>query len=173
MLNPMNHDTPAGFRLHRLEVLNWGTFDRQVWRMTPGGHTALLTGENGSGKSTLVDALLTLLVPNQKRNYNQAAGTAGKRERDERSYVLGAYGRVQRTDDYGGQTQYLRGANSYSVLLAHFHHAAADSAVTLAQLFWHQDGVQKFSVVDHAFMHSSGPSAMPSSVEMLGKMSGR
>lgn len=137
----------AGFRLHRLEVLNWGTFDRQVWRMATGGHTALLTGENGSGKSTLVDALLTLLVPNQKRNYNQAAGTMGKRERDERSYVLGAYGRIQRADDYGGQTQYLRGANSYSVLLAHFHNAAADRDVTLAQFFWHQDGLQKFFVV--------------------------
>lgn len=150
MPNQLMPNEHSGFRLHRLEVLNWGTFDRQVWRMTPGGHTALLTGENGSGKSTLVDALLTLLVPNQKRNYNQAAGTAGKRERDERSYVLGAYGRVQRTDDYGGQTQYLRGANSYSVLLAHFHHAAADRAVTLAQVFWHQDGVQKFFVVAQA-----------------------
>lgn len=147
MPNQMNHDEPAGFRLHRLEVLNWGTFDRQVWRMATGGHTALLTGENGSGKSTLVDALLTLLVPNQKRNYNQAAGTGGKRERDERSYVLGAYGRVQRTDDYGGQTQYLRGNNSYSVLLAHFHNAAADRDVTLVQVFWHQDGLQKFFVV--------------------------
>lgn len=140
----------AGFRLHCLELLNWGTFDRQIWRMTPGGHTALLTGENGSGKSTLVDALLTLLVPNQKRNYNQAAGTVGKRERDERSYVLGAYGRVQRTDDYGGQTQYLRSASSYSVLLAHFHNAAANREVTLAQVFWHQDGVQKFFVVAQA-----------------------
>jgi len=145
-----NQNEYTGFRLHRLEVLNWGTFDRQAWRMEPGGHTALLTGENGSGKSTLVDALLTLLVPNQKRNYNQAAGTVGKRERDERSYVLGAYGRLQRVDEYGGQTQYLRGTNSYAVLLAHFHNAAADRDVTLAQIFWHQDGLQKFFVVAQA-----------------------
>ena len=62
-----------GFRLYTLELFNWGTFNDQVWRIQPGGDTALLTGENGSGKSTLVDALLTLLVPNQKRNYNQAA----------------------------------------------------------------------------------------------------
>ena len=25
-------DTRVGFRLQRLEVLNWGTFDKRVWR---------------------------------------------------------------------------------------------------------------------------------------------
>lgn len=55
----------------------------------------LLTGENGSGKSTLVDALITLLVPNRRRSYNQAAGSGGKRERDELSYVRGAFGKLQ------------------------------------------------------------------------------
>ena len=33
MLNPTHHETSAGFRLHRLELLNWGTFDRQIWCM--------------------------------------------------------------------------------------------------------------------------------------------
>ena len=34
----------AGHRLQHAEVLNWGTFDTQVWRFTPGTDTALLTG---------------------------------------------------------------------------------------------------------------------------------
>ena len=63
-----------GFRLFRLEVFNWGTFDGRIWSLKPRGETSLLTGENGSGKSTLVDALLTLLVPNQTRSYNHACG---------------------------------------------------------------------------------------------------
>ena len=76
-----------GYRLHRLEVLNWGTFDSTsgtVFSVAPEGRTTLLVGQNGSGKSTLVDAVLTLLVPSGIRNYNVAAG-AKKTERSERS----------------------------------------------------------------------------------------
>ena len=53
----------SGFRLLRLEVLNWGTFHGRVWVLNPGGANALLTGDIGSGKSTIVDAITTLLVP--------------------------------------------------------------------------------------------------------------
>lgn len=67
-------DTLSGFRLHRLEVLNWGTFDKRVWTMQLDGKNALLTGDIGSGKSTLVDAVTTLLVPAQRIAYNKAAG---------------------------------------------------------------------------------------------------
>jgi len=52
-----------GFRLHRVEVLNWGTFHKQVWGLDLGGNNALLTGDIGSGKSTFVDAVTALLVP--------------------------------------------------------------------------------------------------------------
>jgi uncharacterized protein YPO0396 len=79
-----------GFRLQRLEVLNWGTFDARVWAFTPCGGTSLLTGDIGSGKSTLVDAITTLLLPAHRVAYNKAAGAA-VRERDLRSYVLGHY----------------------------------------------------------------------------------
>jgi uncharacterized protein YPO0396 len=92
-------------------------------------------GENGSGKSTLVDALLTLLVRPQTRNYNVAAG-AGKNERDERTYVRGAY---DRTIGESGkpQIQYLRsGSGHYSVLLAVFHHERSDSFFTIAQVLY-------------------------------------
>ena len=83
-------DEQAGFRLHRLEVYNWGTFDKRVWTLSPNGDNALLTGDIGSGKSTLVDAVTTLLVPAQRIAYNKAAG-AEARERTLRSYVLGHY----------------------------------------------------------------------------------
>ena len=36
-----NEDTRAGYRLHRLEVFNWGTFDKRVWRLSSEGATAL------------------------------------------------------------------------------------------------------------------------------------
>ncbi|HGG60886.1 MAG TPA: hypothetical protein ENK26_13380, partial [Gammaproteobacteria bacterium] len=51
----------AGFRLQRLEVLNWGTFHKKVWTLDAAGDNTLLTGDIGSGKSTLVDAVTTLL----------------------------------------------------------------------------------------------------------------
>jgi uncharacterized protein YPO0396 len=59
-------DALSGFRLQRLEVFNWGTFDGRVWMLNPDGKNSLLTGDIGSGKSTLVDAVTTLLVPAQK-----------------------------------------------------------------------------------------------------------
>ena len=55
-----------GMRLAAIEILNWGTFDKTVWRLNLGGENVLLTGDIGSGKSTLVDAITTLLVPAQK-----------------------------------------------------------------------------------------------------------
>jgi hypothetical protein len=56
-------DRLPGCRLQRLEVYNWGTFDRDVWCFDVDGRNALLTGDIGSGKSTLVDAITTLLLP--------------------------------------------------------------------------------------------------------------
>ncbi len=80
----------SGFRLMRLEVLNWGTFDARVWTLQLDGKNGLLTGDIGSGKSTLVDAITTLLVPAHRVAYNKAAG-ADSKERSLRSYVLGHY----------------------------------------------------------------------------------
>ena len=141
-----NGRSRTGFRLHTLELYNWGTFNGQVWRIQPDGDTALLTGENGSGKSTLVDALLTLLVPNVRRNYNQSASSS-RRERSEYSYMRGAYGRLQADEGYSAHVQYLRDKNSYAVLLAHFHNDGYDQDVTLAQVFWLTDALHKFHVV--------------------------
>ncbi len=131
-------DAQAGFRLHRLEVYNWGTFDKRVWSLQPQGDNALLTGDIGSGKSTLVDAVTTLLVPAHRIAYNKAAG-AEARERTLRSYVLGHY-KSERTDSgLAAKPVALRDHNAYSVILGVFRNAGFDQTVTLAQVFWLKD----------------------------------
>ena len=159
----------AGYRLGRLEVYNWGTFNRQVWALAPCGHTSLLTGANGSGKSTLIDALLTLLVPNQKRSYNQASG-GGRRERDERTYVQGAFGRIKDEQDYGAKTRYLRDEGSYTVLLAQFSNRGLQQTVSLAQVLWLQNRkVEKFFVVAEGALSVAGDFADVSTIPELKK----
>jgi len=128
-------DTLAGFRLHRLEVYNWGTFDKRVWTLVLGGRNALLTGDIGSGKSTLVDAITTLLIPAQRVAYNKAAG-AESRERTLRSYVLGHYKSERNEVTGSAKPVSLRDHNSYSAILGVFRNVAYDQTVTLAQVFW-------------------------------------
>ncbi|MGH3555336.1 MAG: ATP-binding protein, partial [Mycobacterium sp.] len=125
----------AGYRLQHAELLNWGTFDTQGWRFTPGTDTALLTGDIGSGKSTIVDALTTLLVPSHKVAYNKAAG-AEARERTLRSYVEGHY-KSERNEATGkSRAKGLReNRRTYSVILGVFTNHGYDETVTLAQVF--------------------------------------
>jgi uncharacterized protein YPO0396 len=128
-------DRLAGFRLQRLEVFNWGTFDDRVWTLRLSGKNSLLTGDIGSGKSTLVDAVTTLLVPAHRVAYNKAAG-ADSRERSLKSYVLGFY-KSERQETLGSAKPVaLRDFNSYSVILGVFHNAGYNKTVTLAQVFW-------------------------------------
>ncbi len=125
----------SGFRLHRFELYNWGTFHDRIWSLFPRGENTLLTGDIGSGKSTLVDALTTLLVPPQKIAYNKAAG-AEARERSLRSYVLGYY-RSERTETgLAARPVALRDPGGYSVILGVFRNEDLDQVVTLAQVFW-------------------------------------
>ena len=134
-LDFLGDDTLAGYRLHRLEVFNWGTFDQRVWTLEPDGRNSLLTGDIGSGKSTLVDAITTLLVPAQRVAYNKAAG-AQSRERTLRSYVLGHYKSERNEMSGAARPVALRDHNSYSVILGVFHNAGYAKTVTLAQVFW-------------------------------------
>ena len=134
-------DTRTGYRLERLEVLNWGTFDGQVCVLRPDGQTGLLTGDIGTGKSTLVDAVTTLLVPANRIAYNKAAGAAS-RERTLRSYVLGHYKVARRDDeDLSARPVALRDDSSYSVVLGVFKNEAYMQTVTVAQVFWVVAGV--------------------------------
>ena len=135
-------ESRAGFRLQRLEVLNWGTFDQSVWALGLDGATGLLTGDIGSGKSTLVDAITTLLLPSGRIAYNKAAG-AESRERTLVSYVRGHY-KSERNEETGiSRPVALRPGNTYSVILGVFANEALDSTVSLAQVFWLREGEQQ------------------------------
>jgi len=152
----------SGFRLDKLELYNWGTFDSSrghVHTVRPEGATTLLIGQNGSGKSTLVDAILTLLVRPRVRNYNVAAG-AQKQERDERTYIKGAYGRFSRDDDNRAEVQFLRGdGKQYSAILACFRNDQGDVFSVAQVLYLGRDGTpadkvycvasQEMSIAEH------------------------
>lgn len=128
-------DQMAGFRLQRLELFNWGTFNGSVWTLRLDGKNGLLIGDNGSGKSALVDAITTLLVPSHRIIYNEAAG-ANYRERSLKSYVLGYYKSEQQETLCRTKPVALRDNNSYSVILGVFYNAGYNETVTLAQVFW-------------------------------------
>ena len=111
----------SGFKLDYLEVWNWGTFDKKVYRMNLQGNNSLLTGANSSGKSTLIDALLTLMVPlKRQRFYNQSSGVEKKGNRTEESYFFGNYGNHQQDGAASTTTLRLRDKGARSVLLASF-----------------------------------------------------
>ena len=132
-------DHRSGFRLARLELYNWGTFDQRVWTLSPDGRNALVTGDIGSGKSTIVDAVTTLLLPANKIAYNKAAG-AETRERSLRSYMLGHY-KSERNEITGGTRPIaLRDATKFSVLLGVFANEGYGETVTLAQVFYLKNG---------------------------------
>ncbi|TGJ96423.1 hypothetical protein DLJ96_12025, partial [Actinotalea fermentans ATCC 43279 = JCM 9966 = DSM 3133] len=134
-------DQRSGYRLDRLEVLNWGTFDKYAWSFELEGRNALLTGDIGSGKSTIVDAITTLLLPANRISYNKAAG-ADTRERTLRSYVAGHY-KSERNEVTGASRHVgLRRGHTYSVILGEFANRGFDSRAVLAQVFWLKDGAQ-------------------------------
>ncbi|MER3386870.1 MAG: ATP-binding protein [Microcella pacifica] len=134
--SPTHHNT--GYRLHRIEVFNWGTFDKHVFSISPQGQTSLLTGDIGSGKSTLVDAITTLLLPAHRIAYNRAAG-AEARERTLRSYVEGHY-KSERNETTGASRPVgLRDARSYSVILGVFANEGFGERITIAQVFHQRD----------------------------------
>jgi uncharacterized protein YPO0396 len=76
----------SGFRLSRLELYNWGTFDERVWSLAANARNCLLTGDIGSGKSTIVDAVTTLLLP-ANRTARRARRAARRVPADRRSPV--------------------------------------------------------------------------------------
>jgi len=161
----METENLKGYRLDCLELYNWGTFHGTIEKITPACETTLLTGANGSGKTTLVDALLTLLVPRNKRFYNQSSGAEQKKERDEVSYVLGHYGKSADEEDAEIKLKMLRSKKDHSILLACFHNEMTGQFVTLAQLRWFSAtelkhayivSPEKFSIATH-FSNVDGP----------------
>ena len=81
--NLFAENAPDGFRLDFFQLYNWGIFNGTIYTVDAKNKSTLLTGENGSGKTTLVDALMTLLVPQNMRFYNQSSGSTKKKDRRE------------------------------------------------------------------------------------------
>ncbi len=128
-------DALPGFRLHRLELLNWGTFHGGVRSFTLDGVNSLLTGDIGSGKSTVVDAITTLLLPANRIDYNKAAG-AQKKERSLMSYVRGFHKSTRSANGEYSKPVALRSTGMLTVVLGVFHNAQLNRSVTLAITLW-------------------------------------
>lgn len=132
---PMNDNTtvPAGYRLHDIEILRWGTFDGDKYhKLNLAGHSGCVTGPNRGGKSTAIDALLTLLIPPEIRHYNVAASGEGKKnERTIKTYIRGKWTRTPTPEK-----DYLRKPGVPSVLLAVFKDEQFGKALTLVQFHW-------------------------------------
>lgn len=124
-----------GFRLHRLELLNWGTFHGGVRTFLLDGANSLLTGDIGSGKSTVVDAITTLLLPANRIDYNKAAG-AQKRERTLMSYVRGFHKSTRSASGEYSKPVALRAPGALTVVLGVFHNAVLNKSITLAITLW-------------------------------------
>ncbi|WP_078130413.1 ATP-binding protein [Leptospira alexanderi] len=142
------NELPTGFRMRKLEIFNWGTFNGKIWVLEPNEKNFLLTGANGSGKSTFVDAILTLLVHSNKRNYNMAGGVdTKKKDRAEKSYVEGHYGK-EASGAEGIRKVRSKQEDCYSVLLSVFSEPEKNTYVTIAQVFWFQSGeLNKFFLI--------------------------
>lgn len=133
-----------GYRLDRLELLNWGTFHGEGQIFAPRGAWSLLVGDNGSGKSTAIDAIRTLLVPPRllATSYNDASGDGRKtsgRDRTRRSYIRGAWASSSTIDSTTPTTQYLREPGVLSAISAVFADALRSESVTVAQVLWEYD----------------------------------
>lgn len=117
----------AGYRLQYFEAFNWGTFDKEIFKISPQCNTTLITGANGSGKTTFIQGLLTLIVPEKRYRFYE-------HQRTEESYVLGEYGDIE--TETGRQIQRLREEkeNAFSILLATFKNE--EKFVTLIQARW-------------------------------------
>ena len=126
----------AQFRMRRLQVYNWGTF-QHLHDIEIAGRGFLFVGRSGSGKSTLLDAIASLLTPPQWLAYNAAAreGERHRRDRNLVSYVRGAWG--DRTDSASGEiaTHFLRRGTTWSALALTFANGEGRK-VTLVHICW-------------------------------------
>ncbi|WP_375407236.1 ATP-binding protein [uncultured Amnibacterium sp.] len=138
----------AQWRLDRIELINWGTFDGR-YRIDVARQGHLFTGASGSGKSSLLDAIATVLTPTRVLRFNAAAQEGASRGDDRSfvSYVRGAWSKEADETLDRAVSSYLRRGATWSGILLRFADGQ-DGVVTLARLF-HLRG----SSVDKADLH--------------------
>ena len=124
------------FRMRRLQVFNWGTFNKLV-DIPIAERGFLFVGRSGSGKSTLLDAMSALLVPPNLVDFNAAAREAERsgRDRSLASYVRGAWADQQDHESGEIATQYLRKGTTWSALALEYRNRQGQT-VSLIRLFW-------------------------------------
>lgn len=131
----------AGWRIARMQVVNWGGFD--------GPHEIVfdpvattLTGSSGAGKSTLLDAYIALMM-SAKVPFNNASNAGRGRARGEgqRSVLTYVRGKIDATVEDGETIDRdLRGrANAWGAVAVTFErdHAAGGGETFTAARFWH------------------------------------
>lgn len=131
-------DGPADinqFRLAKIQLFKWGTFDGVVEFQIPrSGY--LFLGPSGSGKSTILDAHAAILTPPKWVDFNVAARQDERHGKDRNliTYIRGAWS--QQTGDSGEYvSQYLRSDTTWSAI-AETYRDGTGRVVVLAQVFW-------------------------------------
>jgi len=123
------------FRLAKIQLYNWGTFDGVVDFVIPEAGF-LLVGPSGSGKSTVLDAHTTIMTPPKWADFNVAAREAERHGKDRNyiTYIRGAWS--QQTGESGEfVSQYLRPDTTWSAIAETYRHGDG-RAVVLCQIFW-------------------------------------
>lgn len=159
------------WRLDRVEVLNWGTFQ---------GHHAvdvarkgfLLTGHSGSGKSSLVDAIAAVLTPRGKLHFNAAAQDTSTRGDDRSlvSYVRGAWRRSADQETGEVSSDYLRPGATFSGVLLRYSNGlsgAAAKPLVLVKLYHLRRGSNTSADVSELSLLLNEEASLPDFVEHL------
>ncbi|MFN3867137.1 MAG: ATP-binding protein, partial [Demequina sp.] len=128
-------DQHPQWRLARIEMVNWGTFDgHHTVDVAREGH--LFTGASGSGKSSVLDAIAAVLTPDKWITFNAAAldQAGGRADRSLMSYVRGAWSKE--ADELEDRTvaSYVRAKTTWSGILLRFEDRVSEP-VTLVRLF--------------------------------------
>lgn len=138
LFNPTIVDGPTtvvGFKLTRIELFNWGTFNGKVWSFNLDNLNALLTGANGAGKTTLSDAFLKLMSKSAKVKFNSASAEKAA-ARTTQSYMCGYYGGQSAEDGKAKPKMLRKPGTTYSVILAAFFNEFSNQWVSIAQVMF-------------------------------------
>ncbi|MHA7303737.1 ATP-binding protein [Arthrobacter sp. TMN-49] len=162
---------PGQWRLDRVEVLNWGTFQ---------GHHGvdiarkgfLLTGHSGSGKSSLVDAIAAVLTPRGKLHFNAAAQDTSTRGDDRSlvSYVRGAWRRSADEETGEVSSDYLRPGATFSGVLLRYSNGlsgAEAKPLLLIKLYHLRRGSNASADVSELSLLLNEDASLPEFVEHL------
>ena len=125
---------PGQFRLNRIQVYNWGTFDG-LHSIDIAREGYLVWGPSGSGKSTLIDAISAILVPPSKRSFNAAADSQKRSDRTMITYCRGAW-RREHSEELDELTRsYLRPGATWSGVMLRYDNGQGQTVTACRLMF--------------------------------------